>query len=180
VGGFGGNPGPTSPDAAHQRDGLPKQPIGALMVPMVLERTGSRQHRGSRRSAPARAVLVAAALLVAVGCGDDDSGEEATPGTTAAPSDDYGGAGGGSDGEAGTIVAADFELSSTTVGAGEEVTFRNDDGTAHTVTADDAAFDTGPVAAGESATFTAPATPGEVAFHCEIHPSMTGTLTVEG
>ena len=123
---------------------------------------------------------------MAAGCGDDDDGgSEAAPGTTAAttgPGDDYGGTGGGGAGgdEPGTIVAADFELSSTSVAAGGEVTFRNDDGTAHTVTADDGAFDTGPVAAGETATFDAPEAPGEVAFHCEIHPSMTGTLTVEG
>jgi plastocyanin len=156
------------------------------MVRMTIEPNRSEQHCGTRGSPWALAALVAAALLlVSAGCGDDDEGGEATPGTTAsttAAGDDYGGAGGGGegDGEAGTIVAADFELSSTSVAAGGEVTFRNDDGTAHTVTADDGAFDTGPVAAGESGTFTAPQAPGEVAFHCEIHPSMTGTLTVEG
>jgi plastocyanin len=124
-------------------------------------------------------VLVAAgSVLGAAGCGDDDA-DEVSSGTTGSPADDDGGSG-EDGGEAGTIVALDFELSSTTVAAGSEVTFRNDDSTAHTVTADDGAFDTGSVPAGETATFTAPSEPGEVAFHCEIHPSMTGTLTVGG
>lgn len=78
------------------------------------------------------------------------------------------------------MVAAGFQLSSTTVAPGAEVTFRNDDSVAHTATADDGSFDSGSVPAGGSATFTAPDAPGEVAFHCEIHPSMTATLTVEG
>ena len=111
-------------------------------------------------------MLVASGLVLgAAGCGDDDAGD--------------GGASGDGDGAA-TIVAVDFELSSTTAAAGDEVTFRNDDSVAHTVTADDGGFDTGSVPAGESATFLAPDEPGEIAFHCTIHPSMTGTLTVEG
>lgn len=156
------------------------------MVPMHIERKGSGR-AGATRGARWLAGLALAGLVVAAGCGDDDeTREQATSGTTAstAPAgDDYGGTGGGSGadgGEAGTIVAADFELTSTSVAPGEEVTFRNDDSTAHTVTADDGAFDTGPVAAGETATFTAPDGPGEIPFHCDIHPSMTGTLTVEG
>lgn len=143
-------------------------------------------------TAPARraAWSVAATLLVAglalTACGSDDGTEAATgstTSTTAADSagDGYGspGGAGGADGAAATVVAKGFELSSTTAAAGAEVTFDNQDGTAHTLTADDGSFDTGPVAAGESATVTAPSAPGTYAFHCEIHPSMTGELTVE-
>lgn len=119
------------------------------------------------------AVSVAATAVLLAGCGDDSGEGEGTapepaPGSTDAV-----------DGGA-TIVAEDFALTSITVAAGAEVTFRNDDGVAHTATADDGTFDSGSVPSGGSTTFAAPGEPGEVAFHCEIHPSMTGTLTVEG
>jgi plastocyanin len=131
----------------------------------------------------------AAALLLAgfglAACGSDDSpaAGDTTSSTVAAGSSDdgYGSPGGTSDSTtAATVVAKGFKLTSTTAAAGAEVTFDNQDGTAHTLTADDGAFDTGPVAAGESATVSAPADPGTYAFHCDIHPSMTGQLTVEG
>ena len=41
-----------------------------------------------------------------------------------------------------------------------------------------ASFDTGSTAPGAEGEFTAPAEPGTYAFHCAIHASMTGTLTV--
>ena len=56
---------------------------------------------------------------------------------------------------------------------------QNKDGVAHTVTADDGSFDV-KVGAGSTATFTAPATAGTYQFHCKIHSSMHGTLTVTG
>jgi plastocyanin len=59
----------------------------------------------------------------------------------------------------------------------------NQDGIEHSLTADAAGssgplFDTGLFGKGEERTITAPAA-GTYAFHCERHPSMTGTLTVE-
>lgn len=130
--------------------------------------------------------LLVGGLLAACGDDDDDAATQDTPSTTAATGGDTGGADYGSPGTGGdagdgtSIVAEDFTFTSLTVPAGSEVTFENADDTAHTLTADDGAFDTGDVAGGASATFTAPGDPGEYAFHCEIHPSMTGTLTVEG
>ena len=51
----------------------------------------------------------------------------------------------------------------------------------HTATADGGEFDLGPVEPGEtSPPGTAPDEPGDYPFHCEIHPNMTATLTVEG
>ena len=44
-------------------------------------------------------------------------------------------------------------------------------------TADDGSFDTGQIAPGASATVTLD-TAGSFAYHCEIHPSMTATITV--
>lgn len=123
--------------------------------------------------------------LTLAACGDDDetagTGDAAT---TAAPAgdsagDDYGSSDGGS-AEGSTIVAKDFSLTSIAVAPGAAVKVENEGSAPHTVTADDAAFDSGTVSGGSSGSFTAPDTPGDYAFHCEIHPSMTGTLTVEG
>ena len=58
------------------------------------------------------------------------------------------------------------------------LTVANDDPVEHTLTAIDGAFDTGVLAPGEHTELIVPAEPGTYAFFCEIHPSMTGTLTV--
>ena len=54
----------------------------------------------------------------------------------------------------------------------------NESGGAHTVTADDGEFDEELPTARRSRS-RCPSEPGEYAFHCEIHPSMTATLTAE-
>jgi plastocyanin len=74
-----------------------------------------------------------------------------------------------------TIDSA-FTFHSTPVAAGSTVTIRNDSASDHTVTQDSAGFDVA-VPANGTATFTAPAA-GTYAFHCKIHPTMHGTLTV--
>jgi plastocyanin len=132
---------------------------------------------------------VAVLLLVGLtACGDDDdpvstgSGDGTT--TTAAGTDDpYGSsdttlASGQEEGP--TVEAKDFSLTSLSVAPGTEVTFENYGEKPHTMTADDGAFDAGRVEPGEKTTITAPSEPGDYPFHCEIHPSMTATLTVEG
>jgi plastocyanin len=138
---------------------------------------------------PARALALAAALLLGLaGCGGDDG--DATAGdtaTTAAPSggnaeDDYGSAtdDGSSSGDDGAVVAQGVAFANDlTVEAGAEFTFDNQDSTAHTLTADDGSFDTGAVpGSSQSDPIAAPLDAGEYPFHCEIHPVMTGTLTV--
>jgi plastocyanin len=136
--------------------------------------------------------LVALLLLLGVAaCGDDDdataSGGDAT--TTTASSggnggDPYGNTAGGGDageGEDGTIVAKDFSLTDLTVAPGAPIVLKNEGGKAHTATADNGEFDLGRVEAGDTSDEgTAPEEPGTYAFHCEIHASMTATLTVEG
>ena len=62
--------------------------------------------------------------------------------------------------------------------AGGTVTWRNGDATAHTVTADDGQFDSGTLNPGASFSWTF-STPGSVAYHCQIHPSMQGSVMVE-
>ena len=67
--------------------------------------------------------------------------------------------------------------SSTSVSAGATVTIKNDDTVMHTVTADDnKSFDVS-VNPGKTATFTAPSA-GTYKFHCKIHSTMHGSLTV--
>ena len=142
--------------------------------------------RPARRWRAVGLALVVATVLGA--CGDDDDGDVDAADTTSssasgsAGSDDaYGGpaGAGGEDAKGSAVTAKDFEFTGATVAGGAEVTFENQDDTPHTMTADDGAFDTGNVAGGSSEAVTAPGEPGEYAFHCEIHTSMTGTLTVE-
>ncbi len=139
-------------------------------------------------STPARLRLSAAAIAVLLlagiaACGSDDySGGSTGDGSTTSEAQaggDYGNAGG--EGEAGTIVAQDFSLTDLTVAPGEEIVLRNDGDATHTATADDGSFDLGEVAGGETSDpVTAPEEPGSYPFHCQIHASMTATLTVEG
>jgi plastocyanin len=133
-----------------------------------------------------RVAVVAIAVLLLGGiaaCGSDDgSGADAGSGATTsevAAGGDNGSPGG--EGEAGTIVAQDFSLTDLTVAPGQEIVLRNDGDATHTATADDGSFDLGEVAGGETSDpVTAPEEPGSYPFHCEIHASMTATLTVEG
>jgi plastocyanin len=127
---------------------------------------------------------VAAAALLGLGlaaCSSNDkvsSGSGGTTTTAAEPGGEYGGGGGGATGGS-TVVAKDFSLTSITVAPGAEVTFENEGSKTHTMTADKGEFDTHEVAPGSTAPVTAPSEPGEYGFHCVIHSSMTGTLTVK-
>ena len=80
----------------------------------------------------------------------------------------------------GTAVTIDnFTFTTNAVKAGACVTVDNkQSGTTHTVTADNGEFNTGNVAGGSTATFLAPSKPGTYKFHCNIHSTMTATLTV--
>jgi len=64
-----------------------------------------------------------------------------------------------------------------TVAAGTTVRWENRDGVPHTVTADDDTFDSGLLATNETFEVVF-ATAGSFSFHCNVHPSMTGTITV--
>ena len=60
---------------------------------------------------------------------------------------------------------------------GGKVIWMNEDAAPHTATADDGSFDTGTIEEGkiQSETFKEP---GTYAYHCEIHPTMHGTVEV--
>jgi plastocyanin len=69
-----------------------------------------------------------------------------------------------------------FNPASMTIAAGSEVTFTNNDSTTHTVTFD--SFQSGNVAPGGSFKHTFDSA-GTFGYHCSIHPSMQGTITVQ-
>ncbi len=116
----------------------------------------------------AGASLVAFALLAAA-CGGGRTGGggggEAVGGG--------GGVGGGADL---TIANFAFEPSTLRVGEGRTITVTNEDSVAHTFTTDDGAVDV-EVGGGETVEVTLSGVSGG-GFHCEFHPSMTGTLEV--
>jgi plastocyanin len=72
-----------------------------------------------------------------------------------------------------------FHPETLTVSPGQTIAWTNMDAVTHTTTADHGAWDSGDLAPG--ATFTVTLTdPGAYAFHCAIHPFMTGTIVVQG
>jgi plastocyanin len=126
----------------------------------------------ARRRVRWAAAPLAAALVLALGlaaCGGDDD-DDATSDTTAA---DTGGSAGGA-----TLKVTEIQYSDVSAPAGGKLTIENTSGAAHTFTADDGEFDVS-YGADETVEVDVPAEPGEYPFHCEIHPSMTATLTAE-
>jgi len=80
----------------------------------------------------------------------------------------------------GALVAiADFSFTpqAVTITKNQYVTWTNTGATSHTSTADASAWNTGGIAPGATASAFF-STPGVFAYHCAIHPGMTGTVTV--
>lgn len=76
------------------------------------------------------------------------------------------------------IAIEGFKFPATiNVKAGDSVTWTNNDRAPHTVTADNGSFDKQVAASGGSATVTF-STAGTFAYHCNIHPNMTGAVVV--
>jgi plastocyanin len=59
-----------------------------------------------------------------------------------------------------------------------EVIWANDDGTTHRVVSDAPLFDSGNLGNGGTFTFNFTA-PGTYTYHCSIHPTMVGTITID-
>jgi plastocyanin len=108
-----------------------------------------------------------------------DNGTETTApaggGDTTGDTADAGGGGGG--GQVSYQVSS-IDYSDVTAPAGGTIAIENTSGAPHTFTADDGAFDV-EYGADQPGTVDVPAEPGSYPFHCEIHPSMTATLTVQ-
>jgi plastocyanin len=130
--------------------------------------------------APTRLLATAAVaglLVVGLGaCGGDDSSSSTTTagGETTTT-------GGGSSADDYVVVAKGTAFQNDlTVEPGEQFTLDNQDSATHTLTADDGSFDSGQVSGGTTSDpITPPTAPGTYKFHCEIHSSMHGTLTVK-
>jgi len=124
----------------------------------------------SRWILPATAVVLLLTCLAA-GC---SSGPAPAPGAATTPSP-----------AAGNTVRIQnfaFDPTSLTVMTGTTVTWVNEDSVPHTVVSgegDPAVFSSAPIPAGGSYTFTFTA-PGTYQYICSIHPSMKGTVIVQG
>jgi plastocyanin len=106
---------------------------------------------------PVVAVVAAVVTLAVTSDDSGNTGEAATQGTAV------------------TIENFAFSPTPLRVKAGTTVTVANQDQTAHTLTADDGAFDTGTIDGGAHQTIVI-GQPGRYAYHCEIHPFMTGRI----
>jgi len=71
-----------------------------------------------------------------------------------------------------------FAPAAATVRVGQSVAWRNADGIAHTATQNNGTFDTGNIAGGATSRSIVMSTAGVLAYRCGIHPSMTGSITV--
>jgi plastocyanin len=123
------------------------------------------------------AVVVVLALIGASCGGSGGSGNGVTNPVTPTPP------GGGSSPDVTiTIVgmngAQSYSPNPGTVRAGQSVAWRNADSVAHTATANGGSFNTGTIAPGATSNPVVMSTTGSVDYHCSIHPSMVGTLTV--
>ena len=122
-------------------------------------------------------LLVGSSLALAACGGDDEAAAPAaavasTPAATAtqAPA-----------GDGASVAIKGFAFAPGTIQAkvGQEITWTNDDAAPHTVTAKSGAdLDSGTLAQGASFSFT-PEKAGTIAYFCEIHPSMVGTIEVQ-
>jgi plastocyanin len=77
-----------------------------------------------------------------------------------------------------SIASFSFQPAALTVSVGTTVTWTNNDSANHTVTADDGAFTSGTLGTGGTFSQTF-ATAGTFAYHCSLHSSMKGTITVQ-
>jgi plastocyanin len=131
---------------------------------------------------PILPALAIAATLALAACA---SGSTTAPSqaASAAPSaaQSSGSASGGSGGAGGSqsveIKNFAFNPATLNVKVGDKVTWTNADSAAHTVTFDDGSADSKNIANGATFDHTF-STAGTFAYHCSIHTSMKGTITV--
>jgi plastocyanin len=139
-------------------------------------------HAGSRTDISMKlktaSLTIITAALVAVGC-SSDAEPAAAPATEPAAETEAPATETTTDGP--TIQIEGFAFSALdAVAPGTEIAVANLDGAQHTLTADDGSFNTGGLDGGATITITAPDAPGTYTFVCNIHPSMSGSLTVDG
>lgn len=74
--------------------------------------------------------------------------------------------------------ANSFNPSPTTLKAGQRVVWKNTDTRTHDATDNAGSFKTTALGPGAQSDPVTLSTPGTFTYHCSIHPSMTGTITV--
>jgi plastocyanin len=74
---------------------------------------------------------------------------------------------------------ASFAPNPTTVAVGQRIIWKNVDTRNHDIIQDANAFTTPIIASGASADAVTMSTRGTFAYHCGVHPSMVGTVTVQ-
>jgi plastocyanin len=126
-----------------------------------------------------RLVVLGAVLamgLVTAACSSDNGGSATTtpPAATGAT-----GGGGGTGATTLTMQNIAYNPTSLSVATGSTITLDNKDSVTHTFTVDGQDVDV-TVDGSTTGTATIDLAAGSYDFHCKIHPSMTGTLTVTG
>src|SRR5258708_6949903 len=71
-----------------------------------------------------------------------------------------------------------FSPASATMKVGQTVAWKNTDSATHRMVDNGGAFDSGSLAGGATSAAIKMTAAGTFPYHCSIHPSMTGTLTV--
>jgi plastocyanin len=123
-------------------------------------------------SRTARIALLTVASIVASGC----SGSNA-PANGVVPTLGADGAPAAASGSAVTIVNSTYQPKTLRAKVGVSVRWLNKDSLAHTVSADDNSFSSSFLTKNHAFKHTFKK-PGKYAYHCKIHPYMTGTVIV--
>ena len=126
------------------------------------------------------------ALLALSACASSTGGTTAPAASapSAAPAASAPAAGGGcstsSEAAAVTVNIQNFAFDppEVTAAVGETIGWTNADAAPHTATTDDGACDTGNIAQDASAGLVFDAA-GTYTYHCNVHPNMTGTITIQ-
>ena len=130
--------------------------------------------------------LAVAAMLLVAGCGDDEENATTPSGNPAAESTDTGAAGAedeGSGGGGGDVVEVtmkdiQFDPQAVTVSVGQTVRWTNEDDVQHDADAKNGEFESELYGKGGTQEYKAEKA-GTIEYVCSVHPSMTGTITVE-
>ena len=127
------------------------------------------------------------ALLALSACASSTGGTAApaasAPGAAPAASGPAAGGGGCSVSSEAAAVTVNiqnfaFDPPEVTAAVGETIGWTNGDSAAHTATTDDGGCDTGNIAANATAGLVFDAA-GTYTYHCNVHPNMTGTITIQ-
>ncbi len=121
-------------------------------------------------------VITFFSLALAIACGGGSS-----PAAPVVPAPGGGGGGGNADVVV-TILgqngANSFSPNPVAVKVGQTIAWQNGDSTTHDVTADAGQFNTGAIAPGTTSAPIMMSAAGSFGYHCSIHPTMVGTVTV--